>query len=244
MTADPSPTRSRRSILAAAAASAAGVTAAHLAAPGPVAAANPPLYINQDNPTSATTSITTNGVNAFSVTTNTQATAIYASGGSGAAVAAVATSGTAVAAYSDALGISVNSPSGTAISSSTNAGTAVEAWASSGAAVLAHVGGSTPTPVAGVALLASVSDSTQVGLRVHGRVQVRDRSGRATVKAGKASVTVAVTGVTSGNYAIATMAASRSNRWVRAVVCSSGKITIYLNGSVNSGAGVNWLVLG
>ncbi len=51
-------------------------------------------------------------------------------------------------------------------------------------------------------------------------------------------------GVTSGNFAIATLAQYRSGRQVAAVVCANGKITIYLNGKVSTKTAVNWLVLG
>jgi hypothetical protein len=64
------------------------------------------------------------------------------------------------------------------------------------------------------------------------------------IGAGKSSVAVAVTGVSTGNMATAMLNANRSGRWVRAVVCSAGKITIYLNTTVTSSTYVAWLVLG
>jgi hypothetical protein len=231
-------------VLAAAASSAAGLAVARLAAPDVAGAVATPLYINQDNPTSATTSITTNGVHAFKVSTSTQATAIHGSGGSGNGVLAEATSGVGLSAVSNHIAISAWSVSGLCLDASTNTGTAVRGWASTGTGVLAHVGTGSPAAVAGVALQGSVSDKAQVGIRALGRVQFPDRSGKALVQAGKAAVVVPVTGMTSSNYAVATLGASRSGRWVRAVVCSTGKITIFLNGSVTRSTPVHWLVLG
>jgi len=111
--------------------------------------------------------------------------------------------------------------------------------------LIAHAGtGALPTPLAGTAIIASVSSATQVGIEAHGRVRFPNRSGRAKIGAGKASVTVTVPGMTSGNYAIATLSTNRSGRWVRSVVCAAGKITIYLNLSVSSASYISWLVLG
>jgi hypothetical protein len=244
MTLDPGTRRSRRSLLAAAASSAVGIAAVRLATPDGASAVPTPLYINQDNPTNATTSITTNGVNAFSVSTNTQATAIHGSGGSGNGVVAQATSGVGLMASSNHIAVNAYSPSGMGVDASTSSGTAIRGTTPSGTAVLGHVGGGSPTATASVALQGSVADKTEVGIRASGRVQFPDRSGRAKIAAGKAAVAVPVAGMTSGNYAMATLGSSRTGRWVRAVVCSSGKITIYLNGSVTRSTSVHWLVLG
>lgn len=109
----------------------------------------------------------------------------------------------------------------------------------------AHAGGGTvPTPPANTALFASVGSTSQVGLEARGRVRFPNRSGRATIAKGKSSIAVSVGGVTSSNFAIATLGSNRSGRYVRAVVCSTGKITIYLNTTVTSATYVSWLVLG
>jgi hypothetical protein len=246
MSLDPESRRSRRSLLAAAAGGAAGLAAARLVVPDITEAAPVPLYINQDNATSAMTSITTNGVNAFHVTTGTQATAIWATGGSGAGVYAEATSGVAISATSQNVAVNALTGSGYAVDAGANAsgGVAVRGWANTGTGVIGHVGGGSPVALAGVALQGSVSTPTQVGIRASGRVQFPDRSGKATIAAGKASVSVSVAGMTSANFAMAVLGASRSGRWVRAVACSAGKITIYLNVAVTTSTPVHWLVLG
>jgi hypothetical protein len=106
------------------------------------------------------------------------------------------------------------------------------------------IGSSAPPPPTNTAIFASVSSTTQVGLDARGRIRFPNRSGRARIGAGKSSVAVSVSGMTSSNFAIATLNSSRSGRWVRAVVCASGKITIYLNTTVSSSTYVAWLVLG
>ncbi len=109
----------------------------------------------------------------------------------------------------------------------------------------AHAGGGTvPTPPANTALFASVGSTSQVGLEARGRVKFPNRSGRATIGSGKSSIAISVSGVTSSNFAIATVGSNRSGRYVRAVVCSTGKVTIYLNTTVTSATYVSWLVLG
>jgi hypothetical protein len=109
-----------------------------------------------------------------------------------------------------------------------------------------HVGiGSTaPLPPANTAIFASVSSNTQVGLEARGRIRFPNRSGRALIGAGKSSVVVYVSGMTTSNFAIATLNSSRTGRWVRAVVCATGRIAIYLNTTVASSTYVAWLVLG
>jgi hypothetical protein len=117
---------------------------------------------------------------------------------------------------------------------------------SNGTGLHVHVGAGSSGPVAPLdtALFASVDSNTQVGLEARGRIRFPSRSGRATIAAGKSSVGVSVAGMTSSNFAIATMNTAVSGRYVRAVVCATGKITIYLNSSVSSSVRVAWLVLG
>jgi hypothetical protein len=105
-------------------------------------------------------------------------------------------------------------------------------------------GSSAPTPPANTALYASVGSNTQVGIEAHGRIRFPNRSGRATILSGHSSVTVSVSGMTSSNFAMAVLNSNRTGRWVRAVVCATGSITIYLNTAVTSTTYVSWLVLG
>jgi hypothetical protein len=125
-------------------------------------------------------------------------------------------------------------------------GVGVRAATTSGAGLHAHVGDMYPsvTIPSGTAIFASVNAKTQHGIIAQGGIKFSDRSGKGTVAKGKSSVTIAVSGITSSNYATATLGANRSGRWVRAVVCASGKITIYLNTTVTAATPVTWLVLG
>jgi hypothetical protein len=109
-----------------------------------------------------------------------------------------------------------------------------------------HVGegSGAPLPPANTAIYASVSSTTQVGLEARGRVRFPNRSGKTTIGAGKSSIAVAVSGMTATNFAIATINSNRPAHWIRAVVCSAGKITIYLNTAVTNATFVAWLVLG
>jgi len=95
-----------------------------------------------------------------------------------------------------------------------------------------------------VALYATVTTSTQAGIYAKGRVIFPNRSGRVSFSAGQSSKSVTVTGMTSSNYAFATVQKSVSGLYVRAVVPASGKITIYLSKAVTSATYVAWLVLG
>jgi hypothetical protein len=115
-----------------------------------------------------------------------------------------------------------------------------------GTGLHAHVGflDGPPDPPLNTALFASVETSSQVGLEARGRIRFPSRSGRVTIGSGKSSVVKTVAGMTSSNFAIAVLNTSQSGRWVRAVVCGTGKITIYLNTTVPSATLVAWLVLG
>ena len=114
-----------------------------------------------------------------------------------------------------------------------------------GAGIIAHVGsGDVQTPGADTALFGSVTSRGQIGIEAHGRVRFPDRSGHSTIKAGASGVTVTVPGVSSGQMVIAVLNTNRSGRWVRAAVAYTGKIAIYLNGSVTGATSVAWLVLG
>jgi hypothetical protein len=117
--------------------------------------------------------------------------------------------------------------------------------ASGGTGVHAHAGGGVvPTPPTNSALFASVGTTSQIGLEARGRVRFPNRSGRVTIGAGKASVAVSVSGMTSSNIVFAVLNSSGSSRWVRTVIPATGKITIYLNAAVSSSSSIAWLVLG
>jgi hypothetical protein len=95
---------------------------------------------------------------------------------------------------------------------------------------------------AGIGVLAYAPASNQTALKVTGKVSF-SRSGRSTIGSGKSSLTVNVVGVTSSSRVFAQLASNRSGRYVRAVVSTTGKFTIYLNTTVTSASYVIWWIL-
>lgn len=67
------------------------------------------------------------------------------------------------------------------------------------------------------------------------------RSGRTYVRAGTASKAVSLPGCTSSTLVFAVLSTSRSGRFVRAVVASTGSFRVYLNQSVSKRTYVNWI---
>jgi hypothetical protein len=114
-----------------------------------------------------------------------------------------------------------------------------------GTAIHGHAGdGDAPAPMTGIAIRASVTESTEIGLRAAGRIQFPNRSGKVTFSAGSSSKSVTIAGMTSSHYAFAVLNSTRSGVYVRAVVPGTNKITIYLNKAPSSSTAVAWLVLG
>jgi hypothetical protein len=85
-------------------------------------------------------------------------------------------------------------------------------------------------------------DTSAYALKVSGKV-VFSRSGRSTIGAGKSTLVVNYAGVTASSRVFAQLASNRSGRYVRAVVASTGKFTIYLNTTVTSSTYVIWWIL-
>lgn len=85
--------------------------------------------------------------------------------------------------------------------------------------------------------------TTRYGLRADGKIRFSNRAGRVTIGAGKSSVAVTVSGVTSSSRVFAVLNTNRASRYVRAVVPTTNKITIYLNSTVSASTSVAWLVL-
>jgi hypothetical protein len=81
------------------------------------------------------------------------------------------------------------------------------------------------------------------GLRVDGKIRLTNRAGRASIGAGRSSVVVNVAGATTVSRVYAVLNSNRSGRYVRAVVPSTGRITIYLNSTVSASSTVSWLLL-
>jgi hypothetical protein len=95
------------------------------------------------------------------------------------------------------------------------------------------------TDAAGIGVLAEGVSGARA-LRVAGRAEFT-RSGRTTIAAGKSSRKVTLAGCTTSTLVFAVLGASRSGRWVRAVVPASGSFTIYLNTSVGSNTPIVWI---
>ncbi len=251
MPTEPRAPRSRRSILAAAAGGAAALAVSRLSDPNVAAALNPSLLLNQDNPISATTSLTGNGVQAFQVTTGTFATAIKGASGNGVGLSGESVSGWGVVASSTTgVGMSTVSTSGIALDATSGSSTAVRGSTTTGTGVVGHVGPGLPAPTPAVALFGSVEDKANVGVRALGHVQFPDRSGRVLIAAGKSYVDVSM--ITKGGLAgtplcFANLQATKTGVYVASVrpnYPSSGKLRIQLNKAVASAVWVAWFVLG
>ncbi len=264
--------RSRRALLAAAAGVAAAA-AATVVAPAAALAADPDDVVkNQDNATTAVTSITqsTADTDAFQAhglgkgsgvvgttdaTTNAGLLGLAGDASQSAYVTQPFDLDAGVYGYAAQTGLSsgvfAEGPIGVYafgdFATYADGGT-VGVFASaalSGTAVHAHAGtGAAPAPLTNVALLGTVTSRSQVGIYARGRAVLPDRSGRATIAKGKASKTVSVANMTSSNAAYAVLNTNRSGVYVRAVVPASGKITIYLNKAVPASTSIAWLVLG
>jgi hypothetical protein len=128
---------------------------------------------------------------------------------------------------------------GTGVHGDSYDGTGVDAYSAYGTAVAAD-------GTRGTAIHASSWKGS--ALKVHGKVRL-NRSGRATVRAGRRSVTVDLAGrggLAGTPLCFANLLAHREGIWVVAVqpnTPSSGKLRIYLNRTVTSPITVAWLVL-
>jgi hypothetical protein len=252
--------RSRRAILSAAAGAAAAV-AASAAIPAGVAADDPnDVAKNQDNATTAQTSVTqgAGGSVAFKArTVNTDAAALIGSTGNETDPdfpIADDTSFTGVYGWSEAApivappatqyegsGVWGDSPDDGVVG--TGGLTGVLGLGGDGVVGIGDgdgvvgVGGAT-----GAGVRAIGASPTSVGLAVTGKV-LFSRAGRSTIGTGKSSLKVTLSGVTSSSRVFAVLHSNRSGRYVRAVVPTSGSFTIYLNTTVTSATFVAWFVI-
>jgi len=228
--------RSRRSLLAAAAAGAAGAAAASLGAAAPVAAADSGSFtLGTANDATLMTQLTTTSAtnNALAVWTTGSGTAVLVHSATGAGIDSVGRIG--VLAHGNATG--------------PDAWTVFGLWAQvdhfgNGPAIVAQHGPNGLMPPVNTAIFANVSNKAHHGIQAYGGISLPDRSGKAKIAANKTSVAISVPGITSANFAIATLATNKSGVYVRAVVCGSGKITVYLNAKSSTVTYVSWLVLG
>ena len=257
MSLEPSTPRSRRAVLGVALGSALG------AAMGVMGRANPTLaadggnvILGQANDETATTTIN-NPTASFS--------ALWGN--------ASATTGTGVGVRGDAqspngAGVWGNSPTGIGVHGTgaggvlgeSDAGFAVRGSSTEGYGVFGGggvggvegsgaqfgvLGSSAGIGVKGTSSSGTGVDATSItgpALSVHGKLKL-SRSGRASVSAGHSSRVVAMAGVTTSSYIIATPQTNRPGVFVQAVVPGSGKFTIYLNKVVSGTTRIGYVVV-
>ena len=255
MASEPNAPRSRRALLAAAAGAGAAI-AANAAVPFTVSAAPTPMLTEQDNPSTAQTSVTqsTAGAVAFKVrTTNPDAAALVASTGSETGIqtdtgytgiyswAPEAPAAVPPATQYEGSGVWGDSPDDGVVGTGGLTGV-IGAGGSEGVLAFGGVDGVVGQGGATGAGVRAIGANTRVALAVSGKVTF-SRSGRATIGAGKSSVRVSLTGTTTSSRVFAVLHSNRSGRYVRAVVPTTGSFTIYLNTTVTSSTYVAWFVI-
>jgi hypothetical protein len=246
--------RTRRAILAAAAGGAAALAATAML-PATAAAADPNDVVkDQDNATTATTSVTNATADVDSFAANATGLGAGAVGTSAAGAGVVGWSVTApdwfTGLVSSNTGVFGSAPAGDHIDTY---GTGV--WGDSedfgvyGSGTWGVVGyggigveGDANDQIGSVGVWAYAPSTSQYALRVSGKVNF-SRSGRIAMSSGRSSVAKTLAGVTSVSKVFAVLSTSESGRYVRAVVPASGKFTIYLNTTLTSSAVVSWFVL-
>ena len=217
--------RSRRSLLAAAAAAGVGAIAASLPSPEVANAA--------DGQT-----ITVGG--GFTGTSATHlnitgASALYVVSDVGIALAATSTSGLAAVSGNNTSGMGVSGESLTDAGVQGQSDTGAGVYGSAGAGAGVHGSANTGTGV--------IADSTYgTALQVIGRSRF-SRSGRKAIAAGHSSVKVPMLGVTTSSYVVATLQTHRTGVYVAAAVPAAGSLTIYLNRAVTATTYVGFLVI-
>ncbi len=251
---DNSTPRSRRALLAAAAGGAAAL-AAHAALPLTAMAADPnDVLLGGLNASTATTLIanSTPDSHGFAVSSTglgigVDGTSSGTAGVRGISVDATNAATTAAMAYTGAYGWSAEFPDETGVGVGVwgdspdwgvygTGGVGVYGYGPNGVGVIGE-SGNTSAP----AIIAFGATASSPALEVQGKVKF-NRAGRKTIGAGKSSLAVTMAGVTTTSKVLAVLNSNRSSRYVRAVVPSTGKFTIYLNSSVSSSTYVAYFV--
>jgi hypothetical protein len=119
-----------------------------------------------------------------------------------------------------------------------------------GTGVVGYAGAGGSTGVRGHAFAGSTygvyasaaNSTTQYALFVSGKVRL-SRSGRVAVSSSATSKAVSMTGVTTSSYVVATLQTNVSGCYVRAVVPSTNKFTIYLSKAPGKTAYVGYVVV-
>lgn len=265
--ATPDVARSRRSILAAAAGSAAALAATAIRPPSAAAVASP-MLTETDNAATAQTGVTnsTAGSQAFYGHAAGNGNGIEGTSVIGHGVRGISTdtsdpetnvSNAGVVGVAGSLGsvssnIGLTGVYGYADPSSVDGFVGSGVWGDSGDfgvvgtgfigvlgdGLLGVVG--TTADSAGVGVIAESTVQSGLGLQVAGRAEF-SRSGRAVIAKGAASKKVTLAGCTASTLVFAVLASNRSGRWVRAVVSAAGSFTIYLNTTVTLATSVTWI---
>ena len=251
--------RSRRALLAAAAGSAAAL-AASAALPLAASAAPTAMSTEQDNPSAANTSVTDSGAGSTAFAGNATGTGAgygllgTSTGGGGVVGWSVSpptsywpTFDPAFTQYTGVFGSSPTAPDPDFVATGVWGDSPdIGVYGSGGAGVQGFgavgVDGWANNGAGSIAVRATAPTVGQYGLKVTGKVSF-NRAGRASIGAGKSTLTVSMSGVTASSRVFAMLASNRSGRYVRAVVPASGKFTIYLNTTVTSSTAVAYLVL-
>ena len=108
--------------------------------------------------------------------------------------------------------------------------------------VYGWTGAAGPPPVPGGIGVQASAQAGLTALNVDGRVKF-SRSGRTTIASGASSKVVALAGVTTASYVVATLQTNRAGVWIQAVVPAAGKFTVYLNKATLGAAVVGYFVI-
>lgn len=248
MAPDPNALRSRRALLTAAAGSAAAI-AATAAAPASVLALPTAVLTETPNTSTAETALSMTSATATDVTlrietSTTTAAALLGASGDQANIA-TNTGWTGVYGWVEGVPPEVTDAFGTGVWGDSDdvgvIGTGGVGVRGDGFFGMVAVGANDP---AAAALRAWGWDGSGnwTALDVRGKAKF-SRSGRSTIGAGKASIKVNMVGVSWSSLVFAVLRSNRTNRYVRAVVPTTGSFTIYLNSAVTSSTYVVWFVL-
>jgi hypothetical protein len=248
MALDPTTPRSRRALLAAAAGGAAAI-AATAAAPASVLAVPTAVLTETANSSTAETSLSMTSATATDValkivsTTTTAASFLSATGDQ----TNIATDTGFTGIYGWAEGAPISDPDhiGSGVWGDSDdigvVGTGGIGVEGDGFYGVLAAGANDP---ASVALLALGWDGTgnYTALDVRGKAKF-SRSGRSVIGAGKSTLKINLAGVSFSSLVFAVLRSNRTNRFVRAVIPTTGSFTIYLNSAVTSSTYVVWFVL-
>lgn len=259
MAVDESTLRSRRAVLATAAAAAVGSIAHALGAPQASRAANgDPVVVGESHAGTAETAIAVTGAEVAAIRgTSPGGVGIVGTGGTGVYGETSLEAGLGVAAKNThtgagATGLYAHSPNGVGIHGHTLAGTGVAGGGTTGVAGLGWETGVRGQSTSGTGVLgtgqvgvhASASSLGFIGLKVDGRA-VFELSGTISIATGKdrASSQDGLP-VHPGSVVVAVVQTGDGKAWVRKVVPKHGSFTVIVNKTVSRTTRVAWIAFG